>query len=594
MSQITNQHIKSEQSYNNFNVHGQKDVINSKTYEKEIESRVERLERFSQERSFAMRAMEKRLEALELFFQDDSFMRGMESRIQKLELFSQENFSARRSSVQKDHKEKEYTMTKHVESSMAIEIPQRVQNAFLEKEHSRSGCLGATRITTAPCRQFIFTDKNITLSITLDSEVNRNEILFLDWEALRHSSRLETVRKVRDTCGHVFDGVISREPKMEKHELVPFDHSVGVRSKHKRDRQEKDYKLKGIISVSQKTDVLARHMYDIAVECMQDLAKDCAMREKITPDTLHLLNSGLYYGNEYLEILLDLQKKALSEKSKKAVDAQLKTFTEHGFFFSGVAPEKYFKFVKDKRSPTGKATTQYLIKNKTISASDALDAVIIRKELTFLDCTSVCNLSYYAALKNVLGKDKFDFLLASDGVTPLLIGIDRPECPLIYLLDFNQKDVVKGVLVKFTGPSFYKLKHINGEAQNFCTLVLDPHNKKYIGFGLDPEGETFKDIEKDFLREYNADPVGMKGLTHEAAKKLEGNFDPLVLSQVNQKKNDHMTMRQFRKNGKVGMEVMRGLDMEKIQQLIHSPKEKGRMLMAQWKLECLSIYIERQ
>jgi hypothetical protein len=310
------------------------------------------------------------------------------------------------------------------------------------------------------------------------------------------------------------------------------------------------------------------------------------MRTEGYGESISLLNRGIFYGNSYLEHLLDLNGKKLSDDAQDAIKTRLAAFIEQGSFFHGLAPKKYFKLQDNSASATGKTIMQYFLKNKGVSPSTALEAILSKKELMFGDCGSMCQIPYYEGLRKVLGNDKFDFLFAQDGPTPFMIGLAQGLDPLMYLVQdihYSKKKLANGDWVYIKGPDFYGDKHFNGEGRSWNVLCLNHKKETFIGLGLKPEGASFKDIELGFLKEYNDDPVGIKGMSAEAAEKLLSTYSSSYLQRAKALEGHQITLSELREKGKVDYVLIRKLDMSRVTQLVDATPEKGRELLVIWK-----------
>ncbi len=288
-------------------------------------------------------------------------------------------------------------------------------------------------------------------------------------------------------------------------------------------KKEKERKIRELIpDTPHEGGTLEERVLTTATECLQEIAKDNEMRTKHYQKKFSLLNGGIFYGNAYLQHMLDLKGKKLADKAQKVIEKRLNALIEQGSFYHGLAPSRYFTLENNPSSPTGKAMMRYFLKDKSVSPSMALEAVLSGKELLFGDCSSTCEISYYEGLRKVLGA-KFDYLFAQDGPAPFMLGPTSKSDPILYLVEdipFSKERLAKGDWVLIKGPAFYRDKHLNGEGQNWCVLCSDPQKEEYVGLGLNSQGVTFEGIEKEFLKEYNADPVGIKGMSEKAGGKL--------------------------------------------------------------------------
>ncbi|CUI16175.1 hypothetical protein PNK_0547 [Candidatus Protochlamydia naegleriophila] len=138
----------------------------------------------------------------------------------------------------------------------------------------------------------------------------------------------------------------------------------------------------------------------------------------------------------------------------------------------------------------------YQIKPK-VKPSEALD--YLADSLIFLDCGSSYSLANSIALKILLPPEKFDHLFASDGPYPFHLSF-TPSGSVHCLLDevsiTSEDHIQTGDLCFFTSTARYLSKHPYGHNHSLNTLCIDAVAKRYLAFGLTPEGCSHEEIEK--------------------------------------------------------------------------------------------------
>jgi hypothetical protein len=223
-------------------------------------------------------------------------------------------------------------------------------------------------------------------------------------------------------------------------------------------------------------EALERRLGGLAADHLKAIAADTEIRMNGYLGDFKLLTTGIYYGNAYAEAL---QAKGQTERYNHLRD--------RGAFYHGFASPKHFTLEPSILSPTGKTPLQFLLK-PGVAPSAALDS--FRTGIALLDCGSTAQLSYYEALRGVLGQDKFDALFAAGSRTPLrLCPTFMANCPITPLFRLVPSDAPfrRGQYVSFAGIPDYQVKHLNGDATNFNVLCEDPGmpgNERFIGLGL--------------------------------------------------------------------------------------------------------------
>lgn len=248
----------------------------------------------------------------------------------------------------------------------------------------------------------------------------------------------------------------------------------------------------------------------VIIDRMKAICADSNARLAGYSEKPALLDSGIFYAHDYFKAL-----KSIGETGAKRF-----TFLfEQGAFFHGLAPKDFFSIKKSYPDHhehgyhhTGKVVYGYEIK-KGVSASDALKAMI--NGLTFLDCGLVCFLSYYYAIFELLGEERFNLLFAD-----FTFEINNSENPLTKVIQESRAEsdeLDKAQLVHVKNMAGYGHKHPCEPAQGYNVLCLDKGYAQeilFLGFGLSESGVSYEEIKAKLLSEFNA-PTMAYDILHE-------------------------------------------------------------------------------
>lgn len=220
---------------------------------------------------------------------------------------------------------------------------------------------------------------------------------------------------------------------------------------------------------------------DLTVEKVQDLAKQYLILKNLSnnPDlTTTALSRGVWYSTEYR-----------------------KTYLQHMPHLTPSDLQYISKIAYPKKCSDGYANAEYFTQvapliwriKPSVSASEALDKALEGPTLT--DCGGVCNLARCYALREVLGKEKFDILFKGR----LILGYP-PDDYLDYFFQ-PSKHLHKGNLVSFKNHRLYPLKHPFGMYQG--SNMIAKGDGKYIGLGTSHKGLTGEEISQFLADEFN-------------------------------------------------------------------------------------------
>ncbi|MCP5504432.1 MAG: hypothetical protein H7A41_04690 [Chlamydiales bacterium] len=239
-----------------------------------------------------------------------------------------------------------------------------------------------------------------------------------------------------------------------------------------------------------------------------------------------LLSKGCWYPVRYYE--------ALGEGNPQ----RRNTLQTNGNFFHGYLPGAFFSHSQLDSparcaSPTGKIT-EFVVKPRK-SSSEALDAILTG--LALVDCSNVCQIVHYVAIRTLIGSEKFDKLFQDR----LMIGdySSHPENPLMTFLvpchDRNYPSVKAvmrpglivndpifgerslseeqgvipvGARVIFTNIEHYTMKHSIGSSASMNVICVDntPGKELYYAYGISREPVSANQILTYLMESYNKAP----------------------------------------------------------------------------------------
>lgn len=350
---------------------------------------------------------------------------------------------------------------------------------------------------------------------------------------------------------------------------------------------KKEHKAGGAICEKQS---LNERLGEFAVATLQKISRENRERMEGYSEKPTLLNKGVFYANEYFGALEALSKQPLAEATSQAVKRRLESLTQSGAFFHGTAPSSHFRPEESAHSATGKKIATYLLKDKSIKPSEALDTILNGSGLIFLSCAEACQVAYYAALRNELGDEKFDILFGFDSPTPFSVGmgVENILNPMYLFIEDDlkpkSKPIAKGDWGFFVGPDIYTAKHLNGEGGNWNVLFNKSIDgtRSSIGLGLNPEGESDAEIELDFLREFNAKPMGRNGLTAKVWEKIQASYPKGQIEQAERIQDLQIELRHLRAHNGGKIVLVRRWNKERVQQLIDASPAEGLKLLEGW------------
>ena len=322
-------------------------------------------------------------------------------------------------------------------------------------------------------------------------------------------------------------------------------------------------------SISKET--VEKQLSSKAIETIKDIVADTSKRMQGHKANIQLLNSGIFYPNEYFKAL-----KATNQT------ARLNFFLNKGSFYHGYLSPKHFEMVKNDSMPTGVQLYFFVLK-KGVKPSEALAA--LRRGPSLIGCGETCEVAYFEAIKDVLGIEKFDLLFSAESSTPLRIDYNSPTNPLVSLIQQAlSPKTLKGRIVHIVNTPYYPIKHLNGEARGFNAIVCNETAKleTVTTIGLKPEGSTFAETNETLLQEFNDEPIGMAIVTQEVAQRIIASNPSEKIRLAEVSKNAKITMEEFKHQG--GGEITFTIEFNamRITDLANSSLKKARELFNQW------------
>jgi len=254
----------------------------------------------------------------------------------------------------------------------------------------------------------------------------------------------------------------------------------------------------------------------------------------------HNLKKGFWYPEQYHDAL-----------KNKGEEGRLIWLKKRGHFFHGFLSPKYFRHSEgtsepQKCSPTEKIT-EFKI-SEGVSPSVALDGII--SSIALVDCSNVCQIAQYQAIREEIGDEKFDILFTGR----LIIGdyMPNPRNPLMRFLlpchdgkDFFAQMVKKkshvindpimglrdlrsepdqipiGARVVIQNIDSYASKHPVGSSAGFN--VINAGEGRYYAFGISIEAVPLSAIIEFLISAYNKPRSGSEHLDEKAADWYEKN-----------------------------------------------------------------------
>lgn len=151
--------------------------------------------------------------------------------------------------------------------------------------------------------------------------------------------------------------------------------------------------------------------------------------------------------------------------------------------------EKRFKWMVDSRASVfGRLPFDCFSWTKTnpfnhelkpnVPPSEALSKIF--NSLSLLGCDEARQIATYTALLEVLGKDKFDYLFASDSPTPMSIGKQDP-CKRLFKV-IEPTDIRKGDFLYIPNIEEYVSKHPFGSSRGYNAIYSGDKRVVSLGF----------------------------------------------------------------------------------------------------------------
>lgn len=279
-------------------------------------------------------------------------------------------------------------------------------------------------------------------------------------------------------------------------------------------------------------DEMRAFLADKTVEAVKRIAEDHFKRQELAdPSHLHFsreaaldaLRGGVWYSTDYIAAFRKLNKhlKEINQPLKPADLAGLAPLSNLKYVSKGNAPSAYF-------APTGNVLVWRA--KPDVSASDALDAALAGPTLT--DCGGACNLARHKALRDLLGKERYDKIFRGR----LFIGYPRVDYLDLFTKTSTQNakgkyEMRRGNKVLFKNNELYVLKHPFGICQAYHMVYAG--QGQYVSIGVPPGGYTIPQtvalLRDDFNKPINRRLDGMI-CDDEMALLLSGQSEECLLS----------------------------------------------------------------
>lgn len=322
--------------------------------------------------------------------------------------------------------------------------------------------------------------------------------------------------------------------------------------------------------VSDNTTSLRDRLSSVAIDTLSEIMIDRAKRIEGYKNEQNLLNGGIWYGNEYYNIL-----------NKQLHYKRLQFLREKGAFYTCYSTSQYFKMKKSELSPIG--FFPYLIVKDGCSPSNAIDD--LQKSITFLGCAETCLIGYLKAIRSVIGFEKFDKFFTVSPQYPLVIdfNVSHPYFNLLNTIPVEET-WRKGQIAYISNTKLYPQKHLNGEGSgHFCICCDDTSKKeKFLSLGFPIEGSTYDDINKKLIYEYNQEPIGMDIVTESVAKKILSTYPKNQNYVTDQLKKHTISFPEFFQTGGGMSKIKFDFNVKRILELRDSSLDNVKILFNKW------------
>ncbi len=316
-------------------------------------------------------------------------------------------------------------------------------------------------------------------------------------------------------------------------------------------------------------------VHELLVETTVTTIKEIAADNKNRidhKDSIEQLAKGIFYMEEYF--------KALGERNQTA---RIDWFKNKNSFFNGYLSHKHFDPIPENNSVSGKKVCCFVIKNNVLP-SDALREA--KEGLSLLGCGEVCQIAQYCAIKAVLGDDKFNALFAANTKTPLIIGNDDRN-PIGKLRNYmviknaSASDIKKGDVVYVQNAGTYLFKFIKGEVAGFNMICVEESFDfpKCTSLGLNPDGNTFPELDEILISEYNKERFDIFQMYSEKTGQAFSIVMKNAIANSEQLKNTQITLENFKEQDGGKIQVVCELHFKRIAQLASSNLKKARNLL---------------
>lgn len=298
-----------------------------------------------------------------------------------------------------------------------------------------------------------------------------------------------------------------------------------------------------------------------------------------------LLQNGAFYGQDLFKIYL----------GDKTTYSWIEKFRKSDQFYNGKAPATFISMPAvdgDPTCPSGILPCTFIIRPgiKPSEALDSLECQDITKTavgLSFLDCSTVCEYAIYRSLQSVWGVEKFDALFSydasKDSQTQLALGLCLPMNPLhLFLIQESrtEKELKNGDWIYWKNDPRYSYKYpYEPDFGQHAFYVQD--SEKIVGFGLETDGLSLKNIPKHFLEVLTKPPLAEYMVSSELDAKVKRVSDPDAVCKI----KSGFLSEWLPTESEIVIEMdpeVKILNFQRIEQLAGLPIDQAKAQLDQW------------
>lgn len=342
---------------------------------------------------------------------------------------------------------------------------------------------------------------------------------------------------------------------------------------------------------SEENSKAANSIYQSAIDSTLGIVRDSINRLQASSMNVAHLNKGCFFAREYGQALIASDRRLSTKKDKNseptAVKKRLDLYKQKDRFLYGYINTKFYTL--QKLNDLGRRTFRI---NADVKPSDAINAAIEGPSL--IDDTLAFQISLYKTIMHAIGKEKFDAIFSSKGITPLEIS-DFYSIPLDYLqVDKTYKsisDLQMGETAIINNCRTYNIKHFKGEKAGLQVMCLKPgKNPTLLCFGSNPNGVKLDDVIESLRKEFNKPEIKYSDLfTAETAEGIRSAMPQIYAIKRVKQKNKLLTAIEFKNLGGGFVGNYKALDINKIEKLKKAGIRDCQLMLLAWQLEHSAI-----